>query len=198
MKRATLVLAVVALLLGGVGWARGDYIPISGSGNSGTISTTPTATEAWGVDNAPGVHAWGIPPPGSGTSTVQWNGSTTETEFTVRFTNLPSGVTIFTGPDKGIFFEDTNGFNLWDHSISPDALSITFTAPAGTSLAPGDFFRVEVDFSGPLSSNGVAFTGAFDPQLAPTGVPEPSTLTLLGIGSLGLLGYGWRRRRQSA
>jgi hypothetical protein len=24
--------------------------------------------------------------------------------------------------------------------------------------------------------------------------PQPSTLTLLGIGSLGLLGYGWRRR----
>jgi hypothetical protein len=26
--------------------------------------------------------------------------------------------------------------------------------------------------------------------------PEPSTLTLLGIGSLSLLGYGWRRRKQ--
>jgi hypothetical protein len=30
----------------------------------------------------------------------------------------------------------------------------------------------------------------------PTAVPEPSTLTLLGIGSLGLLGYGWKRRKQ--
>jgi hypothetical protein len=28
--------------------------------------------------------------------------------------------------------------------------------------------------------------------------PEPSTLTLLGLGTLGLLGYGWRRRSHAA
>jgi hypothetical protein len=50
-------------------------------------------------------------------------------------------------------------------------------------------------------------TGIFNTSL-PTGgsfeiasvssVPEPSTLTLLGLGSLSLLGYGWRRRKQAA
>lgn len=29
-------------------------------------------------------------------------------------------------------------------------------------------------------------------------VPEPSTVTLFGLGSLGLLGYGWRRRQQAS
>jgi LPXTG-motif cell wall-anchored protein len=28
-------------------------------------------------------------------------------------------------------------------------------------------------------------------------LPEPAFLTLLGLGSLGLLGYGWKRRKQA-
>jgi hypothetical protein len=33
------------------------------------------------------------------------------------------------------------------------------------------------------------------PPAATTPAPEPASLTLLGLGALGLLGYGWRRRQ---
>jgi len=40
----------------------------------------------------------------------------------------------------------------------------------------------------------------FQAGIAPAGtaIPEPSAVALLGLGTLGLLGYAWRRRRQPA
>ena len=55
-----------------------------------------------------------------------------------------------------------------------------------------------------LLSSSVVFTASSDSGLdnislkSASRVPEPSTLTLLSIGSLGLLGYGWRRRNLAA
>jgi MYXO-CTERM domain-containing protein len=83
----------------------------------------------------------------------------------------------------------------WNSSISPDGKTATFTAPSGKSLMPGDLFFAQAAFTGALSSNGVAFNGAFDP---PSPAPEPASLTLAGIGAAALLGYGWRQRRRAA
>lgn len=59
------------------------------------------------------------------------------------------------------------------------------------NLAP-DWLRVGTDIVGGTPSPG--FNAAF--SLTGVTVPEPSTLTLLGLGTLSLLSYGWRQRRR--
>jgi hypothetical protein len=66
-------------------------------------------------------------------------------------------------------------------------------------------YTAPADASGKLAitiASGNADEGDLDGiQLAPAATaaaPEPASLTLLATGALGLLGYGWRRRKQAA
>ena len=112
----------------------------------------------------------------------------------------------FTVPvDPGFGFPQ---INLFDTVGGPD---ISWSYLGQNFLAPGAFLEIEVI----LDSDGngaLPFTQhktTIDPHTTPfmgdlTGgagvgspVPEPSTLTLLGIGAFALVGYG-RRRRQAA
>jgi hypothetical protein len=55
-----------------------------------------------------------------------------------------------------------------------------------------------------LSPNGPWFVGtagfqsAFDIEGTSVAVPEPGSLTLLGVAAAGVLGFGWRNRKQAA
>jgi hypothetical protein len=55
----------------------------------------------------------------------------------------------------------------------------------------GEFGRA----SGPDWGYVNATRQAFRINGTPTAIPEPSSLALFGIGAVGVLGYGWRRRR---
>jgi hypothetical protein len=90
-----------------------------------------------------------------------------------------------------IFFDGDYALNLnGDGSFSRMVnAGQTYTVGVGSGANLGISTTGSVDESDRYDST---FTSTFTPT------PEPSTLVLAGVGALGLLGYGWRRRAATA
>jgi hypothetical protein len=89
--------------------------------------------------------------------------------FSVNFTSFSSGAP-FTAVDPAL--------KMFDGTTAPNIGTIN----GSTTAAGGPDFLIQTQTTNDFSS----------------AVPEPTSLTLLGAGAVGLLGYAWRRRRQQA
>jgi len=99
------------------------------------------------------------------------------------------------------FFDILIGFTT---SNTPDRFGVDATAQftiTGTGITENSFNYLSVNGGGPGPQTGAihlqgygdsAWYGAGPP---PPAVPEPSTLAIAGLGALGFVGYGIRRRR---
>jgi hypothetical protein len=99
-------------------------------------------------------------------------------------------------------------FNIFGSQVGT---SNAFTAPdnanddfsfsqPGIALPSDTPYSLTLEFDLTLTGGG-SLGGFGQAELvlpAASGVPEPTTLTLLGVGSLGLISYRWRRRKQPA
>jgi hypothetical protein len=194
VKRSVLRLAVLALLCGGAGEARAGQIldleDWSGKSNTpfsllfiaGSKSTTLSFAGYQVPANEQVTHI-GLTATGGSTNLLgsHWT-----------FTPASSGSTAFTLKDgtsvPGLLFEGAveGSFDTFSQTVSTSvgqSYTLSFLFENGSPNAPGELV---------VSASGIK---VLDPQVA---APEPASLTLCGLGAIGLLGYGWRRKTETA
>lgn len=181
----------------------------SGAGiNSGDFGTLASPGEVWLI-NCSGTGPSGVPcpandfgwgSPGVGQSFAPYGESTPATDFEITFDVPIDQGQITLGSGAGCAGSEGGGTTFctdelvpWTASFNPsDPDSIAFFAPPGTSLAPGEFYFVNIFLTGslPMSEPPFEFTGEWT---GGDNTPEPASLFLLGSG----LAFGARVLRKS-
>jgi hypothetical protein len=114
---------------------------------------------------------------------------------------VPGAIDVFTFAGTGtvtpdLFNAGTLFTSFGTDQVGLESVAVDVTAAVQAAVAAGDSFlgfRLSTTTSDRYFL-GPPYTPA-GPALDVTAVPEPSSLTLAGLGALGLLIYSWRRRK---
>ena len=164
--------------------------------NSSNLSQTTTATLTV-LDHAAAAFSdsstvltlnFGTLQVGSGTQSLQFQIENLPAQFRAGL-DLDS-VTVLSDLD-GVFSTDATSFT----DLAPGSMSNelnVFLKPSQIGEFSGEY-QFNLSDETDLSGHGGAQTLTLN--VTADVVPEPSTLALLGVGAIGLLRYGWRRRK---
>jgi hypothetical protein len=205
MRHGNATLAAFALILMGVGQARGDNLVVNGGFETGNFSGWSQSGSFSAVTGGPGhvgMYLGGYGPHSgdyyAALGTVRTLGTLSQTLTTTP--GQTYSLSFFLANDGGTpneFRVDWNGTTLLDQTgIGNQPYgSHMFVVKATSATTSLTFF--ERNDPGYLSLDDVAVSTGIVDRGPPPKAPEPSSFVLIGVGTLSLAGFaGIRRRRR--